>query len=95
MTLDDVRAMEREIITPAIAAAVIGCDPNAIRITAHREPESLGFPVIVVGTRTKIPRRAFIKFMETGGRWFERRNGAENAEAAAPAGGLKADRRTI
>ena len=72
MTLEDVKAMDRETITPAIAAAVIGCDPNSIRITAHREPDSLGFPVIVVGSRTKIPRRAFIRFMEDGGPWFSR-----------------------
>ncbi len=72
MTLEELKTMDKEIITPAIAASIIGCDPNAIRITAHREPESLGFPVIVVGTRTKIPRRAFIRFMEEGGPWFSR-----------------------
>ena len=73
MTLDDIKSMDRETITPAIAAAVIGCDPQGIRIAAHEEPQSLGFPVMVMGSRTKIPRRAFIKFMEMGGPWFDRR----------------------
>lgn len=73
MTLEDLRAMERETITPSIAASVIGCDPNGIRLAAHREPESLGFPVIVMGSRTKIPRLAFIEFMESCEPWFERR----------------------
>lgn len=72
MTLEDLKTMDRETITPAIAATVIGCDPNSIRIAAHREPDSLGFPVIVIGSRTKIPRRAFIQFMESGGPWFSR-----------------------
>lgn len=75
MTLDHIKAMECETITPAVAAAVIGCDPQAIRIAAHTEPESLGFPVVVMGTRTRIPRRAFIRFMESGGPWFSRGRG--------------------
>ncbi len=72
MTLEDVRAMDRETITPAIAAAVIGCDPQAIRTIAHKEPENLGFDVILIGARTKIPRRSFIRFMEGGKPWFSR-----------------------
>lgn len=72
MTLDHLKAMECETITPAVAAAVIGCDPQAIRVAAHTEPESLGFPVIPIKSRTKIPRRAFIQFMESGGPWFSR-----------------------
>lgn len=72
MTLEDIKALDRETITPAIAATVIGCDPNSIRIAAHTEPDSLGFPVIVIKSRTKIPRRAFIQFMESGGVWFSR-----------------------
>lgn len=72
MTLEELKEMDRETITPAIAAAVIGCDPQAIRVAAHTEPESLGFPVIPIKSRTKIPRRAFIRFMESGGPWFER-----------------------
>lgn len=76
MTLEDLKAMDRETITPAIAAAVIGCDPHSIRIIARTEPENLGFPVIVMRTRTKIPRRSFIRFMEDGRPWFSR-NGAQ------------------
>lgn len=64
MTLNDIRSMERETITPAIAAQVIGCDPHWIRLAARSHPEWLGFPVIIYGHRTKIPRRAFIQFME-------------------------------
>ena len=32
-------------------------------------PKALGFPVNVQKTRTRIPRRAFIKWMEGGGEW--------------------------
>lgn len=72
MTLEDLKAMDQEFITPAIAAPIIGCDPNGIRFAAHHEPDSLGFPTTVIGTRVKIPRRAFIRFIEEGEPWFSR-----------------------
>lgn len=64
MTLEEIKAMDREMLTPAIVAKVIGCDPYGITLQARQCPEALGFPVVVIGNRTKIPRRAFIKFME-------------------------------
>lgn len=64
MTLQDLKMLNKDIITPAIAAKVLGCDPHYIRVVAHQCPEQLGFPVIVMGTRTRIPRLAFIKFLE-------------------------------
>jgi hypothetical protein len=64
MTLQELKTLDKDIITPAIAAQVIGCDPHYIRVAAHQCPEQLGFPVIVMGTRTRIPRLAFVKFLE-------------------------------
>ena len=64
MTLEDVKAMERDAITPAIAAQVLGCDPHWIRAAAHQDRSLLGFPVVVLNSRIKIPRMAFIRFME-------------------------------
>lgn len=66
MTLDDIKKMDAPILTPAIAAEILGCDPHYIRVAARDAPERLGFPVIRLGSRTKIPRVAFIKFMEGG-----------------------------
>lgn len=64
ITLEDLKAMTKPVITPAEAAQVIGCDPQLIRIAARQQPELLGFPVIAVGTRTKIPRLPFLQFVE-------------------------------
>ena len=64
MTLDDIRAMDKEIITPAIAAQVLNCDPQWIRVAAHQDKSMLGFPVTIIRSRVKIPRLAFIKYME-------------------------------
>jgi hypothetical protein len=64
MTYDELKTMERETITPAVAAQFLSCDPHAIRLIARQHPERLGFPVVCYGNRVKIPRRAFIKFLE-------------------------------
>lgn len=64
MTLDDIKAMKKECLSPAIVAQVMGCDPHYIRLQARQNPAALGFPVNVQGTRTRIPRRAFIRWME-------------------------------
>lgn len=64
MTLQELKKLDRNIITPAMAAQIIGCDPHYIRLQARNRPELLGFPVIVLGTRTKIPRVPFIRFIE-------------------------------
>lgn len=66
LTLNDIRKMDQETITPAVAAQVIGCDPNYIRVAARQAPHLLGFPIIRIGSRTKIPRMAFIRYMEGG-----------------------------
>ena len=64
MTLDDLKRLDREFLTPAQVAEVLGCDPHGIRVWARQRPEGLGFPVCLVGSRTKIPKRPFIQFME-------------------------------
>ena len=66
MTLNDIKAMDKEFISPAVVAQVIGCNPQSIRIQARENPAALGFPVSVQGTRTRIPRLAFISWVEGG-----------------------------
>lgn len=66
MTLDELEKMDCLTITPAIAAEVIGCNPQYIRIQAHQRPELLGFPVFCVGSHTRIPRIPFINYLRTG-----------------------------
>lgn len=63
MTLDEIRNSTKEVLTPAEVAEVLGCDPQDVRVQARTAPEKLGFPVCVIGTRTKIPRVPFLRFM--------------------------------
>ena len=66
MTLDEIRASDKTVLTPGDVAPVLGCDPQDIRVQARIAPDKLGFNVIIVGTRIKIPRIPFLNYM-TGG----------------------------
>lgn len=67
MTIAELKQLSDLFLTPLIAASVIGCDPQLIRLQAKQRPELLGFPVCVVGSRVKIPRLPFIRFVEGTG----------------------------
>ena len=64
ITLEEVKEMEQEMLTPSIVGRVIGCDPYYISLQARQTPNLLGFPVHVHGNRTLVPKRAFIRWME-------------------------------
>lgn len=64
MTIDNIKNMSKEVLTPNDVAPVLGCDPNMIRYQAKQDIKALGFPASKIGSRVKIPRDAFI-------RWFE------------------------
>jgi len=62
-TLQDVEASDALTLTCKQVANVLNADVQAIHLQAMTRPELLGFPVIVYGTRVRIPRIPFIKFM--------------------------------
>ena len=63
MTLDEIRASDKTFLTPADVSGVLAADAQSIRLQAREFPEALGFPVICVGNRTKIPRKPFLRFL--------------------------------
>ena len=63
MTLDEIRNSTKEVLTPADIADVLNADPQDIRVQARTAPEKLGFPVIIIKSRTKIPRVPFLRYM--------------------------------
>lgn len=63
MSIEDIKASGKSYLTAADVAPVLGCDPHSIRVAAHQRPELLGFPVIVIGSRVKIPRIPFLIFL--------------------------------
>ena len=63
MTLDELEAIPGEVLTPAQVAPVLHLDQDTVRGQARTCPARLGFPVIVAGSRVKIPKKSFVKFM--------------------------------
>ena len=63
MTLEEIRASDKTFLTPADVAGILAADAQSIRLQAPEFPEALGFPVIYVGNRTKIPRKPFLRFL--------------------------------
>jgi len=62
-TLAELAASQKEYFTPAEIAGVLGTDGQTIRVTARQCPWRLGFPVLFVGNRIKIPKRPFLRVM--------------------------------
>lgn len=63
-TLQEIRECGKEILVPEDVAGFLRCDSQSINLQAKADPSKLGFPVIVMGTRVKIPAAGFIKFCE-------------------------------
>jgi len=63
MTLEEIKASDALFLTPCQVAPVLGCDPHIIRLQARNDPSKLGFPVTVIKSRTKIPRKQFLTWL--------------------------------
>lgn len=61
--MDQLEALPAEVLTCAKVAPVLCANPATLYLQALERPELLGFPVIVAGSRVKIPKRPFVRFM--------------------------------
>lgn len=64
MNVEEMKELPKDYLTPKDVAGCLGCTAYAINQQAAANAGKLGFPVIMVGKRVKIPRKAFIRFME-------------------------------
>ena len=64
MTIEDIKKMDKEILTPCDIAPLLNCDPNLIRWQAKQDVKQLGFPASKMGSRVKIPKQGFINWWE-------------------------------
>lgn len=62
MTLEEIKRSTQPILRPQDVAEVLQCNPQGIRDAAHNHPEWLGFPVVCIGNRVKIPREPFLAY---------------------------------
>ena len=66
MTLQEIENCTKEVLTGTDVAPVLKCNPATLHMQAIEQPWRLGFPVIVMGSRVKIPRKPFLNFMNGG-----------------------------
>lgn len=66
MTLQEIENSTKEVLTCTDVAPVLRCNPATLHMQAIEQPWRLGFPVIVMGSRVKIPRKPFLNFMNGG-----------------------------
>lgn len=62
--LNKLKQSTADFLAVAEIAPLIGAHPQSIRSQAQADKDKLGFPVSVIGNRVRIPRLAFIKWME-------------------------------
>ena len=65
-SLSDIEALPKEMLTVNDVYEFLECDPNVIRWQAREDPDKLGFPVIVMKSRVKIPKAGFLYYMKYG-----------------------------
>ena len=66
MKLSDIERIDKEFLTAAEVAPALGVNPQDIRSQAQSDASKLGFPVIVTGTRVRIPKEGFLYFCRFG-----------------------------
>lgn len=64
MTLEEIKASKKVFLSPRDVAPVIGCNPYSINCACRNgKQDKLGFPVLYMNTRVRIPRKEFLKFI--------------------------------
>lgn len=64
MTLEELERLDKEMLVPKDIAPILGCAPYAINVATQDGKNPFPFPIIRMGTRVRIPKRAFIKAMK-------------------------------
>lgn len=61
-TLEEIEACQKTMLVPTDVAGYLGCEAYSINRAAKDAPGLLGFPVMVAGTRVRIPKEGFLRW---------------------------------
>lgn len=67
MTFDEIKRSDKIILTTQDIGGVLGISPERLREQARKNPEYLGFPVVVACDTVRIPRKPFIDWVQGHG----------------------------
>lgn len=62
---NEIKSSNKLFLTAAEIAPVLEVDAHSVRGQARDRPDMLGFPVVVYGSRVKVPRLPFVQFVES------------------------------
>lgn len=62
-TLQEIIDSDQVFLTPEDVSGVLKAHPHSIRTAAKQRPELLGFEFFFIGTRMKIPRIPFLRYL--------------------------------
>ena len=63
MTLEQIEALDKEMLVPKDIAPILGCAPYTIKVATKDGRNPFPFPIIRIGTRVRIPKQTFLKAM--------------------------------
>lgn len=72
MTFAEIERCNKDFLTPQDVSEVLGCHPYSINVQAREDIGRLGFPASLIGTRVRIPREGFIRWVKYGNAPVER-----------------------
>lgn len=79
MTYEEIKSSTKDFLVPADIARVLGCSAYNINLQVKEDKQnginSFPFPTILIRSRVKIPRIAFIRCMEGEETKEEQENG--------------------
>ena len=64
MTLEEMKASDKIFLTAADVSECLECDPQTLRLSYREHPELVGFNASMIGKTMRIPRKAFIQWVE-------------------------------
>ena len=66
MTIQEIRESGKQYLTPSDVAPVLHCKPYTLNVTV-KCGGTLPFPYLMLGTRLKFPRAAFLAYVDEMG----------------------------
>lgn len=66
MTWQEIKTSDKLFLTADDVSEVLKCDPQTLRLAVKENRELVGFPCSIIGKTLRIPRPAFIRWVEGG-----------------------------
>ncbi len=66
MTWEQIKQSEKDFLTPSEIGEFLQCNPQTLRVAVKTNKDLVGFHCSMIGQTVRIPRLAFIRWVEGG-----------------------------